>query len=452
VASTGGPSQDLQPEFLAARHPLWSPDGNHLLFYGLRKYVHPEMDNADWWVAPGPNGPRGAAVNTGAWSHFRGKGLVAGTAGVWLPGERIVFSAARGDTWNLWQAAISPKTWQFTATPERLTFGTGMEDFPSGAGGRLVFASLTRNVDIWSVPLDANRGADRGKVAGPIQRLTEDASLDTNPAISRDGKKLAFRSTRSGNWEIWIKDLERGKETAVTTAPGIKGRPVFSGDASKVAFDIPDGKGTQPVYMMDLGPGSTSAARVGALRKVCEDCLVVWDWSSDERYMLYWSGEQRLIGALDLVSGEKKDLLRHPEYALLRANFSPANDWLSFSGIDRNGFIRLFIAPFRGLGVPDQREWILLTEKATLSNSARWSPDGNLVYFVSGRDGFACIWAQPLDRVKKPVGPPFEVYPLHSARRSMKSVPPHILEISVARDKLVFPLNERTGNIWLAEP
>ena len=172
---------------------------------------------------------------------------------------------------------------------------------------------------------------------------------------------------------------------------------------------------------------------------------------SDERYMLYWTGKQRVIGLLDVASGEKKDLLQHAEYSFLRARFSPDNRWVSFMGI-REGFYRLFIAPFHGPAAPSQNEWVAVTGKATWDNVPRWSPDGNLLYFTSDRDGFRCIWAQRLDRKKKPVGPAFEVYPLHSARRSMMDVPVPMLEISIVGNKLVFPLSERTGNIWLAEP
>ena len=37
-----------------------------------------------------------------------------------------------------------------------------------------------------------------------------------------------------------------------------------------------------------------------------------------------------------------------------------------------------------------------------------WSPDGNLLYFLSERDGFRCIWGQKLDPAsKRPLGAPF---------------------------------------------
>ena len=450
VASTGGPPRDLQPEFMATRHPVWSPDGNHVLFYGLREYAHPAQDTGDWWVASASGSPK-EPVKTGARALFRSRGLYAQTPGVWLPGERILFSAARGDAVNLWQVAISPKSWQIASAPERLTFGTGLEDIPSSAGTRLVFASLTGNIDIWSVPFHPNHGVDQGKASGSMQRLTQDAFPDTHPALSSDGTKLVFRSNRSGSWQIWMKDLETGKETALTTPPEIKGSPILSKDGSKLAYNVV-AQQHEPVYVMDLGAGPKAVASAGAIRKVCEDCFVPWDWSSDERYMLYWTGKQRVIGVLDVASGEKKDLLQHAEYALLRARFSPDNRWVSFMG-SRGGFFHLFIAPFRGRAAPGPNEWVAVTEKANAwDNVPRWSPDGNLLYFTSDRDGFRCIWAQRLDRQKKPAGPAFEVYPLHSAVRSMMDVPVQMLEISIAPNRLVFPLNERTGNIWLAEP
>jgi len=448
VAPTGGVPRDIQPAFLSTHHPIWSPDGKHLLFFGQREYAATQ-DTGDWWVAPVPTAAGEAAVNTGARANFRRQRLAAFAPSVWLPGDRIVFSGGRDDTRNLWQVAISPRNWQITAPPERLTFGTGLELLPSGAGARLVFASLTENIDIWSIPLHPDRGADQGKVSGSMQRLTQDAAPDVQPAISSDGTKLVFGSNRSGSWEVWMKDLESGNETALTSPPGSKGRPAFSTDGSKVAYVVTENR--RYMNVMDVGSGSKGVARAGAARKECEGCFLPWDWSSDGRYILYWTGKQRVIGLLDVASGEKRDLLQHPEYALLRAHVSPDNGWVGFIGVD-GGVSRLFIAPFRGPTAPSESEWVAVGDKSTADNVPRWSPDGNLLYFTSDRDGFRCIWAQRLDRTKKPAGPAFEVYPLHNARRSMMSVPVQSLEISVARDKMVFPLNERTGNIWLAEP
>jgi hypothetical protein len=35
---------------------------------------------------------------------------------------------------------------------------------------------------------------------------------------------------------------------------------------------------------------------------VCEDCFLPWDWSPDNRYLLYWPQSRRSIGLLDVQS------------------------------------------------------------------------------------------------------------------------------------------------------
>jgi hypothetical protein len=75
-----------------------------------------------------------------------------------------------------------------------------------------------------------------------------------------------------------------------------------------------------------------------------------------------------------------------------------------------------------------------------------WSPDGNLLYFFSDRDGFRCLWAQSLDRLtKRPAGVPLAVYHFHRSRQSPRGFGP---QNAVARDKVVLSLLETTGNIW----
>jgi hypothetical protein len=82
-----------------------------------------------------------------------------------------------------------------------------------------------------------------------------------------------------------------------------------------------------------------------------------------------------------------------------------------------------------------------------------WSPDGNVLYFLSDRDGWRCIWAQRVEAFgKRPLGAAFPVYHFHEARRTLTSKF-HYPEprIWVARDKMVFELEEVSGNIWMQE-
>ena len=89
-----------------------------------------------------------------------------------------------------------------------------------------------------------------------------------------------------------------------------------------------------------------------------------------------------------------------------------------------------------------------------MDRQSYWSPDGNLLYFLSDRDGFRCIWAQPLDAgSKRPDGEAKSVLHFHGRRRSLRGVGNRVsaIKLSVAGGRLVFALGELTGNIWMKD-
>jgi hypothetical protein len=101
---------------------------------------------------------------------------------------------------------------------------------------------------------------------------------------------------------------------------------------------------------------------------------------------------------------------------------------------------------------PANKEWIAVTDGLGLDREPQWSPDDNLIYFLSVRDQFQCIWAQRLDRVtKRPVSSAFPLYHFHRARLSSWNLNSGYTGLSVAQDKIVLSLKEGTGNIWMTK-
>jgi Tol biopolymer transport system component len=96
VAASGGEPRQLQPEFYEAYHPIWSPDGKHLLFFGWRNSS--DIATRDWWVTPAEGGEairtNAAAVRRKANVPFRTYGALAPAIWVGSP-DRIAFSAPR---------------------------------------------------------------------------------------------------------------------------------------------------------------------------------------------------------------------------------------------------------------------------------------------------------------------------------------------------------------------
>jgi tricorn protease-like protein len=59
----------------------------------------------------------------------------------------------------------------------------------------------------------------------PIYRLTTGEWHDIHPAISPNGKMLAFSSNRDRYWELYTLDLETGQSNRITFSPEFDGAP-----------------------------------------------------------------------------------------------------------------------------------------------------------------------------------------------------------------------------------
>jgi len=436
IGTAGGGAERWAAQFSTASHPVWSPDGKQILFLGKRDPAARWPDTADWWVAPLEGGN---AANTGAidvlgrpaFENFLAPEL-------WSPdGKYIIFSYRQGDSTNLWEVPISMRTWKISGPAEQLTSGTGMEVRPSIAAGRLAFASLVENPDIWALPVDAN-----GKVGTELKRLTDDVAADSMATVSNDGRRITFLSNRTGSYQVWVRELETGKEQMLTRGQSGKAFPLISGDGSKIAYAD---ENQRDIYVVPTKGG------VG--EEVCANCGLPRSWTKDANNVLFQGGEPRHFTLLDLGSRTKRDILRHLRWGTTSGQFSPDGHWIAFVARISTEHTRIFIAPFRNApGEPEVREdeWIPITDGQSEDDKPRWWFTGDMLYFLSLRDGFRCIWAQRLDPVtKRAQGPPSAIYHFHQTGRSMMYIPMNYRELSVARDKIVFGLNELAGNIWM---
>jgi uncharacterized protein YjdB len=76
---------------------------------------------------------------------------------------------------------------------------------------------------------------DRANVS-VLRRAASDTTLATDPAISPDGSRVAFVSTRDGNLEIYVMDADGTNLTRVTNDPQPDGRPAFTPDGLGLVF------------------------------------------------------------------------------------------------------------------------------------------------------------------------------------------------------------------------
>lgn len=453
VPTGGGASRQLAPEFLTATHPVWFPDGKRLLVVGNRAAPGSIID--DWYIVPLDGGAsRGMGAGEVLRQHrLRGPygAVLTGIVPEVSPkGDAIVFSASAGTSTNLWRLRISPETGVFSGVPEQLTFlateaGFGFQS-PSAAlsGGvlRVAFWNVTANVDLWSLALDANEG----KPSGPMRQLTSNAATEQWGSLSADGRAMTYNVRTRENWDVWLMDLDSGRQEPLVVGPWADLWPKITRDGRRVAYAVEDGK-KQEIYILTLG--------AAVPEKVCDNCTEPWDWSSDGQHLLYRTGLPRKIGVVGSTAGGHI-VLQHPQYSLHAPRFSPDDRWIAFTagkaGTAADARV-LFIAPFRGQAEIPFAEWQAVSDSAdSIDSAAGWSPDGHLLYFMSDRDGSRCLWAQRLDAAKRPQGQPFEVQPFHYPQvRSMGLWQPGAAGTSIGRDRIVFSKVAPSGNIWMAE-
>jgi len=129
---------------------------------------------------------------------------------------------------------------------------------------------------------------------------------------------------------------------------------------------------------------------------------------------------------------------------------SPDGRWVAFVAGKPDGAAGIWIAPVKDSpAVP--RDWIPIAEDGRVLNFPQWSPDGNLLYYVSSRDGWACAWGQRLDpATKKPHGEALAV--MHSHRTpGFRGLPRMSRACAVGADRLICQFVDIKGGVWTAK-
>jgi len=193
----------------------------------------------------------------------------------WTPdGRGLVFSSDAGGSRNLWKVSTSG------GSPERLA--TASEDglYPSAArqGHHLAYGKSVADSNIWRISGPGGTGRKT-----PATRLVASTQRDSEPALSPDGKRIAFVSDRSGSTEVWVCNSDGLNPIQVTAFGGPHlGSPRWSPDGQRITFDSLR-QGHRDVYVI--------GAEGGSLRRLTTETSsdVRPSWSQDGRRIYFGS-------------------------------------------------------------------------------------------------------------------------------------------------------------------
>src|SRR4030081_2016942 len=85
----------------------------------------------------------------------------------------------------------------------------------------LAFAAVVAFLFIWQRKESTLQAVE-------LTRVTSDAGLTANPALSRDGRLLAYASDRAGIMNIWVRQVGVGEERRITNGRTDDTEPSFS--------------------------------------------------------------------------------------------------------------------------------------------------------------------------------------------------------------------------------
>ncbi|MFZ6026080.1 MAG: hypothetical protein ACOYYS_00075 [Chloroflexota bacterium] len=246
-----------------------------------------------------------------------------------MPGA-IAFSSNREGPWQLFEMSDPMLT-----NVRRITFSAGADEYPtwSPQGNRIAFtSSRSGNDEIYVMNVDGSN----------LVNLTNNPASDRQPTWSLDGQWLAFTSNRDGNDEIYIMRADGTEQTNLTQNPANDRDPSWGRNGSLF--------------------GSTE--------------LIIFTTDRDGNLEIY---SMR-------TDGQEPTNLTQNAASDVAPAASIRNEKIAFTS-NRTGNDEIFIMDIEGKNPAN------LTNDAANDQNPTWAPDGSWVAYITNRDGNLEVYA-----------------------------------------------------------
>lgn len=197
-----------------------------------------------------------------------------------------------------------------------------------------------------------------------------------DPAAGGEGA-LLFHSNRSGNYDIYVLDLETGELGRLTQSQDHEIEPAISPDGTRIAFarTRTDPRG-QDIYVMDVDGGNQE--RITFMEN---SIAMAPSWSPDGSQIAFYATQDGHFN-LFVVPAEGGDVSSIPdsEQNDMMPAWSPDGSQIAFVS-DRDGRSELYVMNADGSN-PTR-----LTDSMADDWRPHWSPDGRYIVFQSDDTG-----------------------------------------------------------------
>jgi dipeptidyl aminopeptidase/acylaminoacyl peptidase len=233
-----------------------------------------------------------------------------------------------------------------------------------------------------------------------VSQLTNTAAHEVMPKFSPDGKRVAFASNKTGDWDIYVMPTTGGNAVQITSTPANDLHPSWSPDGRSLVFcRLGEMSGKWEMWVTEVNnTGVQHFIGYGLFPEWCP--AKGTGYSGADRILFQRSRERgdRAFGiwSIDYVDGHADratEVAASPTAACINATWSPDGKWIVYATVpnanswisSKPGAADLWLSSLQGHGR------VNLTSSVTVDLMPSWGPNEK-VYYVSDRGGLDNIW------------------------------------------------------------